>query len=179
MLKKILIGLAAVLVLICIVAATRPNTYTVERSASIDAPPPVVHGIVVDFHRWDEWSPWAELDPKMTKTFSGPDKAVGSVYEWVGNDEVGAGKMTLTEVKAPEAIVMELKFLKPWESTSKVTLSTPAEGAGTKITWRMDGNHNFASKVMCLFMDMDKMLGGDLEKGLARLKSVSEAAARK
>jgi len=175
--KRILLVLAAAIVLFLGYAATRPDTFHVERSASIAAPPAAVYPHLVDFHRWLAWSPWEKLDPAMKREFGGPEGAVGATYAWEGNSDVGKGKMTLTESEAPSRLAIRLEFLEPFASTSVARFALAPEGEGTRVTWSMDGDQNFLGKVMCIFIDMDKMVGGDFEKGLAGLKEVSEAGA--
>lgn len=174
--KKIGIGAAAFIVLLLIVIVTRPDTYHVERSATISAAPEVVYAQVADFRKWEPWSPWAKLDPKMKTTFEGTAGTVGSTYAWDGNDDVGAGKMTVLAIDPNKRVDMELHFIRPFEDTAKNGFTFEGTGKETKVTWYMDGKNNFMSKAMCLVMDMDKMIGKDFEKGLAAMKTVAESA---
>jgi len=165
-------------VLFILFVNSRPSTFHIERSATIAAPADSLYPRIANFHAWDAWSPWARLDPKMKEEFGGTDGAVGSNYAWTSAmDKVGAGRMTLTEAQPSSRVGLKLEFLKPFKSTSSVAFSLAPEGAGTKLTWAMDGPMNFISKFMCLFMSMDKMVGGDFEKGLASLKQQAEAPA--
>lgn len=175
--KRVLLFLLLAIVVFLGYAATRPPTFHVERSASIAAPPDTVYAHVVSFQGWHAWSPWEKLDPTMKLEAAGEDGSVGSSSSWSGNDKVGAGKMTLTGVEPPSRVSMRLDFLKPFESTSTATFTLAPDASGTHVTWAMDGPMNYMSKVMCIFVNMDKMVGGDFEKGLASLKQVSEAAA--
>lgn len=174
--KRILLVLAAAIVLFLGYAATRPDTFHVERSASIAAPAAAIYAHVVDFRRWQAWSPWEKLDPAMKRELGGPETGVGATYAWEGNSDVGKGKMTITAAEPPSKLAVRLEFLEPFASTSVATFALAPEGEGTRVTWSMDGDQNFLAKVMCIFMDMDKLIGGDFEKGLASLKQVSEAA---
>ncbi len=174
--KKIVGGLAALIVVFLIVVATRPDTYHVERSTTISAAPEAVYAQVADFHKWEAWSPWEKLDPKMKKTYEGTQGSVGASYAWEGNDDVGAGKMTVLAVEPNKRFQVDLHFIKPFDSSAKNGFAFEASGKETKVTWSMDGTNNFISKAMCIFMDMDKMIGKDFEKGLADLKKVSEVA---
>lgn len=176
MFKKILIGIAVVLLILVVVIATRPADFKVERSATINAAPATVFGNVNDFHKWEAWSPWEKMDPAMKKTIEGPPSGTGAKYHWVGNDKVGEGKMEITDSKPAELVKIKLDFIKPMESTSDTLFTFTPEGSGTKVTWTMSGKNNFMGKAFCLFMNMDKMVGGDFEKGLAQMKAVSEAA---
>ncbi len=175
MIKKLLLGLVAVIAVFCAVVATQPATFHVERSATVPGPPEVAYDIVNDFHRFGEWSPWEKLDPNMKKTFEGPKSGVGGKYTWTGNDDVGAGSMEIISVEENKKVTMDLHFLKPFEASNKTTYSFAAEGTGTKVTWAMDGENNFMAKAFGLLMDMDKMVGGDFERGLASLGTVAEA----
>jgi Polyketide cyclase / dehydrase and lipid transport len=178
MLEKILIGVAAVLVLFVAVVATRPSAYHVERKLEVAAPADVVFGVLNDLRRFAGvlvlfGSPWEKLDPNMQKTFEGPAAGVGQSYAWSGK-KVGEGKMTIEESVPGQKVGMTLKFVKPMESTATCALSLAGTPTGSFVTWSMDGNHNFLGKAFGIFMDMDKMLGSDIEKGLAQLKSVAE-----
>jgi len=178
MLKKILIGIAAVIVLFVIIVAVQPAQYQVTRSATIPAAPSVVFEHVNDLHKWDAWSPWAKLDPAMKTTFEGPQSGAGASYSWVGNKQVGEGKMSITESRANELVRLKLEFIKPFASTAMTEFTFKPEGEHTSVTWSMSGEKNFMSKAFCLFMNMDKMVGGDFEKGLTGLKSAVQVAAK-
>ncbi len=171
---KILGVIVLLVVLLVGFIATRPNTYRVERSATIAAPAEVVQSQIEDFHAWKSWSPWEKLDPAMKTDFSGPDRGVGASYHWVGNDKVGEGRMTVTESVPGQKVGIRLEFVKPFASVNATTFTFAPDGAGTKTSWIMEGNHNFISKAMCLVKNMDSMIGPDFEKGLADLKTVSE-----
>jgi len=174
MIKKFLLGfVAAVILLIAavfIAASTRPDTFRVSRSAVIPAAPAVVFDHVNDLHKWDAWSPWAKLDPNSKATFEGPKEGVGSSMAWAGNAEVGEGKMTITESKPSELILMRLDFLKPMEGTSTTEFTFKPEAGGTLVTWTMSGTNSFPAKAISLVLDCDKMMGGYFEQGLDNMK---------
>jgi hypothetical protein len=176
MIKKILIGLAVVVLLLVVFIALQSSTYRVERSATINAPAPVVFAQVNDFHKWNAWSPWAKIDPAMKQTFEGAPAGVGAIYNWSGNKEVGEGRMTITESHPSDLVKIKLEFLRPFAATSDTTFTFKPEGNQTRVTWTMAGDKNFIAKAFHLFVNMDKMVGGDFEKGLAQMKSVAEAA---
>ena len=183
MLVKILIGVAVVLVLFLVMVATRPSAYHVERKLAVAAPADLVFGVLNDLHQFAGvlvlfGSPWETHDPNMQKTFEGPPAGVGQSYAWSGKG-VGKGKMTIEESVPGRKVGMKLEFVKPMASTATVALSLAGTPTGSFVTWSMDGNHNFIGKAFGMFMDMDNMLGADIEKGLARLKTVAEEAARK
>ena len=174
--KKIGIGAAAAIVVLLIVIATRPDTYRVERSATISASPDVVYAQVADFHKWGAWAPWFKLDPNIKLTYGGTQGTVGASYAWTGNDEVGQGEMIVLAVDQNKRLDFNLHFIKPFDSAAKNGFVFEGTGKETKVTWSMEGTNNFMSKAMCLVMDMDKMIGKDFEKGLAQLKQIAEAA---
>lgn len=168
--------ISAAIIAILAIAGTRPATFHVERSIQTTASAEAVFPYLNDLHKFPEWSPWQKLDPKMTVEYSGAEAGAGASYHWVGNKDVGEGRMTITDSKPGSHVSMKLEFLKPFESTSDVRLSTFAEAGGTKVTWSMDGNNNYMAKVMSLFMNMDQMIGKDFEAGLANLKRLAESA---
>jgi uncharacterized protein YndB with AHSA1/START domain len=175
--KKILMVLVVLVLAAVAFVASRPNEYRVERSATLAAPPEVVFAQIDDFHNWAAWSPWEKLDPQMQKSFGGAASGAGAGYHWVGNNQVGEGRMTITESVPNDRVAIKLEFLKPWQSTSNCTFTLAPGDAGTRVTWAMEGKNNFMSKAMGVFVSMDKMIGGDFERGLATLGTVSAAAA--
>ncbi len=178
MLKKILLGLAAVIVVLLIVIVTRPEDFRLTRSATMAAPPNVVFDQVNDFHKWDAWSPWAKLDPNCKVTFDGPASGKGAGFAWAGNNEVGEGRQTIVESRPGELVRIKLEFLKPFAANNDVEFTFKPEGAGTKVTWVMSGKNNFIGKAFSLVMDCETMLGPTFEKGLASMKAVVEAPAK-
>ena len=180
MVKKILIGLVVIVGGFLAYAATRPDTYHVERATKIEAPAPVVFAQLEDFKAWPAWSPWDKLDPAMKKMYDGPPSGVGSSYSWQGNDKVGKGKVTITESQPPTRIGYRLEFMEPFSAVATTSFMLKPEGdKGVGITWAMDGTNNLIGKVFGIFMNMDQSIGGDFEKGLAALKTTSEAEAKK
>lgn len=180
MAKKILLVVAAVIVVFVIVVATRPATFEVKRTAQINAPAEVVFAQVNDFKAWSAWSPWEQLDPTMKRTFNDVPAGVGAAYHWASDkDDVGEGNMKITVARPAEHLDIDLDFLEPFEAHNRIDFDFVKATEGTSVTWKMSGNNNFMAKVMGLFMDMDKMVGPDFEKGLASLKTVSEVAAKR
>jgi uncharacterized protein YndB with AHSA1/START domain len=175
MLTKILIALAATVLVFVVVVAVQPSEFHIVRSATISAPAAAVFAQVNDLHNWEAWSPWAKIDPAMKQTYAGAPAGVGAMYTWAGNHEVGEGRMTVTESRPNEFIKIALEFLKPFAATNTAEFTFKSEGDRTAVTWSMIGQNNFVGKAICLFMDMDKMVGGQFEKGLAQMKSVVEA----
>lgn len=172
--KKILIVLVVLVAGFVVLVAVQPAEFRVTRSASMKAPASDVFAQVSEFRKWDAWSPWAKLDPAAQNTFEGPSSGTGAIFRWSGNDQIGAGDMTILESRSNEAIKIDLHFIRPFESRATIDFAFKPEGDGTSVTWSMTGENNFIGKAFCLFVDMDKMLGGDFEKGLANIKSVVE-----
>lgn len=154
-----------------------PSTYTVERSTTIAAPPAVVYEQIADFRRWTGWSPWEGLDPAMTRTYSGANSGTGAVYAWSGNRKAGAGRMEIRRATVPSLVDVDLAFEKPFRSRNDTVFTIRPEGTGSRVTWSMTGPMSLGTRVMSLLKPMDKLIGPDFEKGLARLKMSAEAAA--
>lgn len=166
----VIIGLIAV---VLIYAATRPDTFQVERSIEINASPETVYPHIADFRLWQAWTPY-DKDPAMKKTYGGAASSKGASYAWEGNKEVGKGDIAITDAAPPGKIEMELHMIEPFEGRNHVVFTLAPHRDATLVTWAIDGKNNFMSKIVCLFMDMNKMIGGDFEKGLGRLKAVVE-----
>jgi uncharacterized protein YndB with AHSA1/START domain len=150
------------------------DTYTVERSTTIDAPPERVYPHVANFHRWHDWSPWEGLDPDLRRTYSGPEAGPGATYAWAGNRKAGEGRMEITEATEPTRVSIDLRFLKPFKAQNETAFVIRPEGAGSRVTWTMTGRKTLATKILGIFRSMDAMVGPDFEKGLASLKSTVE-----
>ena len=176
MLGPILIGAGTVVAGILGYAATRPDGFRYSRSAHIDAPADKIFATINDFHHWPSWSPWEELDPNMNRTYSGATSGKGAVYEWLGNKKVGQGRMEITTSTPSQLVGIKLDFLKPFEAHHLVEFTLTPSGTGTDVTWAMIGSYPFVMKVMCVFMNMEKMVGKDFDKGLAKLKANVERA---
>jgi uncharacterized protein YndB with AHSA1/START domain len=168
--------LAVVILLVVVLAAviaTRPAQFRLSRSRVLAAPPAAVYAYVNDFHKWPEWSPWEKLDPAMNRDLSGPPAGPGSTYHWRGNKKAGEGRMTITDSRAPESVTIRLEFIKPWTATNTTQFDFAPSGAGTNATWTMTGHNNFMAKAFHLFMNMEKMVGPDFERGLANLDAAT------
>ena len=155
------------------------NTYTVERSAVIDAPPRRVFPEVANFHRWQTWSPWEDVDPDMRRSYSGAGAGTGAVYEWSGNRKAGAGRMQITRADEPSLVHVDLRFTKPFKSENDMRMTFEPEGptgSQTRVTWTLEGPMTLMTRVMGVFTSMDKLVGPDFEKGLQRLKAVAESS---
>lgn len=174
MLKKILLILLVLVIAVLGYAATQPDSFAVERTISINAAPEKVFANVNDFHAWENWSPWAKLDPAMKTTYGGPAAGVGASYEWAGNSDVGSGKMEITDATPSSSVTIKLDFLTPIESHNTTVFTMTPTATGTDVIWKMSGPANYMTKVMTTFASMDKMVGGDFERGLQQLKTLSE-----
>jgi hypothetical protein len=167
-------GTLAVLVAAVLVdAATKPDVFRVQRTASIKAPPEKIAAVLSDFHAWEAWSPWEKMDPAMKRSFSGAEKGKGAAYAWEGNGKVGQGRMEITDAAASR-IAMDLDFIKPFEAHNKVVFTLAPKGDATEVNWAMQGPVPYPAKIVHVFMDMDSMVGGQFEAGLANLKTLTE-----
>ena len=182
MFKKVLVigslSIFALMLVAVIIIAVQPADYAVERSATIEAPIDVVFEQVDDLRRWDDWSTWSQIDPDYDTQFDGPDRGEGAVFEWSGNPEVGAGRMTIVESRPDEFIEIYLEFFEPFETSSSTEFAFTAEGEdATTVTWSMSGEHDFAGKAFSLFVDFEEVIGTDYEEGLVRLDEAAQSAA--
>jgi uncharacterized protein YndB with AHSA1/START domain len=178
MLKIILITLAVIVVVFVVVVAMQPSEFRVTRSTTVSAPPAAVFAQVNDFHKWEAWNPWGKIDPAMKQTYEGAPAGVGAIYTWVGNKEVGEGRMTITESRPSDLIRVRLEFFKPFAATNIAEFTFKPESNQTAVTWSMFGPNNFMAKAIHLFVNMDKMIGGQFEKGLANMKGIAEATTK-
>lgn len=170
----ILVVLVVVVAAILIFAATKPDSFRVARTATIKAPPEKIFPHIDDYRAWQAWSPWEKKDPVMKRTYSGAARGEGAVYEWAGNREIGQGRMEIAQVTAPSHMVIDMHFIKPFDSRSTAEFALQPNGDGTDVTWVIHGPSPYMSKVMSIFFDVDKMIGKEFETGLANLKTISE-----
>jgi uncharacterized protein YndB with AHSA1/START domain len=174
MLKIAVVTLAVVLVALLLYAATRPDSFRVERSTTIKAPPEKIFALINDLHQWEAWSPWEKIDPALKRTYGGAASGKGATYAWVGNKEVGAGSMEIVETAPPSKLLLKLDFTAPFEAHNMVEFSLVREGDAMRVTQAMFGPSPFISKLMSLVFSMDKMVGAKFEEGLANLKAIAE-----
>lgn len=173
MFKIILIIVVVLIVAVLAFAATRPGTFKVERTAAIKATPEKILAFINDFRRWTVWSPWEKLDPALERSYSGPASGPGAVYEWRGNSKVGQGRMEIL-ASSSSATTIKLDFIKPFEAHNIADFTLVSQGDTTVVTWKMHGPTPYLAKLMHLFFNMDKLVGGDFERGLANLKAAAE-----
>ncbi len=173
MLKIIGIAVLVVVGAVLVLAAFRPDSFRIQRAATIKAPPEKIAAVLSDFHGWEAWSPWEKMDPALKRSYSGAAKGKGAVYAWQGNREVGEGRMEITEA-APSRVAIDLDFVKPFEAHNKVVFTLVPKGDSTEVTWAMQGPLPYVAKVVHVVFDMDGMVGKQFETGLANLKAVAE-----
>ncbi len=174
MFKTIAIVVVVLLAALLVFAATRPDTFRVQRALGIKAPPEKILPLITDFHRWSSWSPWEKLDPAMKRIHSGAASGKGAVYEWEGNGKVGAGRMEITESSPPSKVVVKLDFIRPFEGHNITEFTLETQGDFTNLTWTMHGPNPYIAKLMQIFFSMDSMVGKDFEAGLAGMKAIAE-----
>jgi len=167
------VAIAVLVAAVLIYATTRPDTFRIQRSASIKAPPEKISAVLGDFRAWQAWSPWEKMDPAMKRSFSGAPNGKGAAYAWEGNSKVGQGHMEITDA-TPARVALDLDFIKPFEGHNKVVFTLAPKGDATEVTWAMQGPVPYIAKLCSLFLDMDSTLGKDFEAGLASLKAVAE-----
>ena len=175
--RTVLLIVLAILMVLAVFIQTRPERFHVERSVTIDAPSATIFPHINDFHRWTAWSPWEKVDPQLQRFYDGPSSGAGAGYRWVGNSQVGEGSMRIIESTPDSRVGIALEFVKPFKASNTATFTLVPDASGTRVTWAMDGQNTLVSKLMGLFMNMDRMIGGEFEKGLASLKGIAEGGA--
>jgi uncharacterized protein YndB with AHSA1/START domain len=170
----IAVVLALAIAIVLILAATKPDSFSVQRATSIKAPPEKVFPWINDFHQWKSWSPYENKDPAMKRSYSGAADGKGAVYGWEGNKNVGSGRMEILDSSTPSKIVIKLDFFTPFEGHNTAEFTMLPQGDATTVTWLMHGPAPFMNRMMQVFMNLDHMIGKDFEAGLANLKNISE-----
>ena len=176
MLKFIIIAVVLAIGVVITIALSRSDDFRVQRSLVIKAPPQKIAALIEDFHGWQAWSPYEKLDPAMQRSYGGPASGPGAVYAWAGNGKVGQGRMEILEA-TPERITIKLDFIKPFEGHNTAEFDLRPQGDATEVTWAMSGPRPFVAKLMSVFFNMDKMVGGPFEQGLGSLKTLAERPA--
>ena len=170
----IAVVLAIAIAIVLILAATRPDTFAVQRAAIIKAPPEKIFPLINDFRQWGAWSPYEHKDPAMKRTYSGTPRGTGAVYAWEGDRNVGKGRMEILEASAPSRVAIKLDFFTPFEAHNTAEFTMLPQDDATRVTWRMHGPASFMAKIMHVFINIDNMVGKDFEAGLANLKRLAE-----
>ena len=168
------VALAIAIAAVLILAATKPDRFSVQRAITVKAPPETIFPLIDDFHQWGSWSPYEHKDPAMKRSFSGAESGKGAVYAWDGNKNVGSGRMEILDASAPAKIVIKLDFFTPFEGHNTAEFTMLPQGDGTSLTWLMHGPAPFMAKIMHVFLNIDRMVGKDFEIGLANLKRLTE-----
>lgn len=166
--------LALALVIVLILAARKPDDFSMRRSLVIDAPPERIFPLINDLRAHESWSPFDPPDPAVAKIYTGAATGTGAVYEWSGKGQSGSGRLAITESVPSSRIVMRLDMLKPMATSNVVTFSLAPVPGGTEVTWAMQGRTPFLAKIFHVFIDMDRMVGGQFEAGLLTLKNMAE-----
>jgi len=174
MLKIIGIVVAILIAGVLVLAARKPDTFRVERSASIQASPEEVFSLINDFKQWGAWSPWEKKDLAMKRNFGPATSGKGARYAWDGNKDVGQGSMEIAESVPPSRVLIKLDFLKPFEAHNTVEFTLVPRGNATDVRWSMQGPTPYFAKIIHVFIDMDKMVGSNFEAGLAAMKAAAE-----
>jgi hypothetical protein len=175
MLGTIAIVVGVLLAALLAYAATRPNSFRVQRSLDVHAPSERILGLIDDFHKWGLWSPYEKLDPSMKKTYTGPASGTGAAYTWAGNSKAGQGRMEILSTVPPSKVTIKLDFLKPFEGHNTAEFTMEPRAGATRVTWAMYGPQKFFFKLMSIFVSMDKLVGKDFERGLANIKAIAES----
>jgi uncharacterized protein YndB with AHSA1/START domain len=174
MIKTIAIVLGLLIAALLIYAATKPDSFRIERTTTIKAPPEKIFALINDFHQWEAWSPWEKIDPALKRTYSGAASGTGAIYEWNGNKDIGQGRMEITESTPAFKVALKLDFVKPFEAHNMVDFTLATQGDSTTVTQAMYGPSPYMSKLMTTFFSMEKMVGSKYEEGLANLKALAE-----
>lgn len=174
MIRTIVIIIVVLIAAVLLFAATKPDSFRIQRAASIKAPPEKIFNILNDFRKSPEWSPYEKNDPAMKRTFSGAPAGKGSIYEFDGNKDVGAGRIEIIESLPPKKVVLQLNMLRPFKGSNIVEYTLKPKGDSTEVVWAMNGPMSFFSKLICIFINIDRIVGTDFEVGLANLKAITE-----
>lgn len=174
MLKILVIALLLVIAAILIYAATKPNTFRIQRSANLRATPERIFALLNDFHQWEAWSPWEKIDPQIKRTYSGAASGKGAIYEWNGNKNVGQGRMEILESSPSSRMLIKIDFITPMEAHNTIEFALERQGDSTTVTQAMYGPNPYISKLMSIFLNMEKMIGPKFEEGFASLKALTE-----
>ena len=173
MIKTILLIFAAAIAAVLIYAGTKPDTFRLQRSTTIAAPPDKVFALINDLRQFNSWNPFAKMEPSAVITYDATSAGVGGAYGWKG-DKTGEGRMQITESVPAQRVSAKLDFVKPFEAHNTVDFTVQPQGNGSQVTWAMHGPMPYLNRVMTVFFDMDKTVGKDFEAGLANLKALAE-----
>ena len=173
----IILVLALAIVVVALLAARKPDNFRMERKIIINAPAEKIFAVFNDFHESKNWSPWEPIDPNIKLTFSGAEKGVGAVYNWDGNRDVGSGRQEIISVEPGRRVTIKINFYKPFKAENTVEFTMLPKDGGTETSWAMFGPQPFMGKVVSMFMDCEKMMNDQFDKGLANVKAYVEKQA--
>lgn len=174
MFKKIVIVVAVLIGLLFMYAAIQPSEYKISRRLLIHAQPEVLFSYINNSKKMNEWMPWAEEDPQVQMSYSGPDEGIGSISSWDSAGTMGTGKSTIIESIANSSTKTRIDYFKPMEMIQMSDMLLTPQAEGTMVSWAVTGQNGFMNRVFCVFMNMDKYIGGKFEKGLSKLKNLVE-----
>ena len=179
MIFKVFVSIVVIVAAFLGYVAMQPSDFRIIREIKINTPAEIPFANVNDLHKFDAWNPWSKIDPQAKQTFEGPSAGKGASSSWEGNKEVGSGRMTITDSQPNNLILMTLDIFKPYTATNNIEFSFKSEGNQTTVSWAMSGKSNFIAKILCVFINRDKMIGKEFEKGLEQLKIISESEKKK
>lgn len=172
--QTIALTAAAALAVLLAYAATRPDVFRVQRSATINAAPERIYPLINDMRAFNTWNPFNKKDPAIKLDYRGPAAGGGAAFDFHGNKDVGSGSLQITDSTAPSRVAMQLHMIEPFEGRNDIEFTLVPNGATTNVTWAMHGPSPYISKLMGIFFNMDQMIGNDFEAGLSGLKARAE-----
>ena len=172
----ILVGivLAAAVVFVLVRAAMLPTDFRVSRSTVIKAPRGKVFALINDMKSFNQWNPFAKMDPTTKTIYRGPESGPSAAFDWEGTGKAGKGSLEIVEVNAPATVTMKLDILKPMEGHNQVVFALNENGDATDVSWTMTGPYPYLNRIFGAIFSMDKIIGGTFDSGLADLKRMAE-----
>ncbi len=174
MILKILAIIVVLIAAVLLFAATKANSFHVQRSLTIQAPAEKIFPLINDLHNWPRWAPQDRDDSTMKRSFGGADSGVGAMSSWSGTGNTGKGTMTITESTPQRSVAIDVDWTRPFVARNVNQFTLEPDGNGTKVTWSMQGPNLYMMKLMSVFTNMDRMMGRHFEEGLANLKAEAE-----
>ena len=175
MLRAIGVGAALLVGIVLVFAATRPDSFRVQRSASIKAPPEKIFPLINDLRRFNAWNPFEKKDPNLKGSYGSVASGKGATYAFEGNRDVGSGRIAIIDSVPTSEVRMTLDMVAPMEGHNIVEFTLKPDGANTRVTWAIQGPMPYVAKFLSLFCNMDAMIGKEFENGLANLKAMVES----
>ena len=175
MLKKLILGLLIFVVLLCGYAAMKPSDYFITREITIHKPVEKIFQYLNSSKLMALWSPWAEIDPKAKMEITGPEAGIGSKTSWEGGEKLGTGSAAIVDSVENQRVSVKLEYVKPFQMIQDAEYLVKSVGSESVVTWSVKGKNNFMGRLMCIFVNVDKTVGGMFEKGLSNLKMLAES----